>query len=92
MVLILVPILMGLAPLNYVHKLGNGCPLQPVKNALESHFCQKHLSATETRSESSGLLCLPENLYAGATSIFPIATGSQAIIVDLRPKNPVLRC
>jgi hypothetical protein len=92
MVLILIPILMGLAPLNYVHKLGSGCPLHPVKNALKSHLCQNHLSAPEPKSESPGLLSLPEDFHPGATPLFLAATTSQAIIIGLPLKDPHLRC
>jgi hypothetical protein len=37
-VIILLPILLGMTPLNFVHKIGNGCPLSHDKQ-ITCNFC-----------------------------------------------------
>jgi hypothetical protein len=89
---ILISVLFGLTPLNFVQKLGGGCPLHPVKNTLKAHFCQNRFSAPEPRSELPVLLSVPEHLYPDAVSPFPAASGYELIRVDFSLKYPPLRC
>ena len=90
--LILIPVLFGLTPLNFVQKLGGGCPLHPVKNTLKSNLCQNRFSAPEPRSACPVLPCVPEHLYTDAVSSFPGASGYEPVHVDFSLKDPPLRC
>jgi hypothetical protein len=40
--LILIPILLGMTPLNFVHKIGAGCPFSQGKQALKCNPCPFH--------------------------------------------------
>jgi hypothetical protein len=89
---ILIPVFFWLTPLNYIHKLGSGCPLHPVKNALKSNLCQNRFSAPEPRSDSAALPCVTEHIYAGALSTSSIGSGYEPIRIDFSLKDPPLRC
>jgi hypothetical protein len=39
---LLVPILLGMTPLNFVHKMGSGCPFSQGKQALKCNPCPFH--------------------------------------------------
>jgi hypothetical protein len=89
---ILIPILVGLTPLNFAHKLGKGCPLHPVKNALNFNLCQNYFSAPEQKSDSAGLVSVPEGFCPGMTSAFVPPAEYQPIHSSLSLKDPPLRC
>jgi hypothetical protein len=41
-VILLIPILLGMTPLNFVHKIGAGCPFSQGKQALKCNPCPFH--------------------------------------------------
>jgi len=41
-VILLIPILLGMTPLNFVHKIGAGCPFSQGKQALQCNPCPFH--------------------------------------------------
>ncbi len=37
--ILLIPILLGMTPLNFVQKMGSGCPFSQDKQVLKCHLC-----------------------------------------------------
>jgi hypothetical protein len=89
--LILVPVLLGLTPLNFVQKLASGAPLSPVKQVLKCNPCPFHSVTSHPEAvqiESSSVPLEPRLMV----SLVSLTTAGDAIPSGFLPDPLPLRC
>ena len=88
--LILIPILLGMIPLNFVQKIGAGCPLSQGKQALKCNPCPFNSIISQ---EDHGIAGLPSTLLDSTSIHLPnfevlnshsITSNSSLSVVPLR--------
>jgi len=88
--ILLIPILLGMTPLNFVHKIGAGCPLSQDKQALKCNPCPFHSIISQ---ENHGITDLPSALLDSTSIHLPnfevlnshsITSNSSLSVVPLR--------
>lgn len=60
--ILLIPILLGMTPLNFVQKIGAGCPLSQGKQALKCNPCPFNSIISQ---EDHGIANLPSTFFEG---------------------------
>ena len=87
---LLIPILLGMTPLNFVHKIGAGCPFSQGKQALKCNPCPFNSIISQ---EDHGIATLTSMIFDDASIDLPgfqvlnsrsIASNSPLIIAPLR--------
>jgi hypothetical protein len=88
--ILLIPILTGMTPVNFVHKIGNGCPFAQGKQTLKCNPCPFNSVISQ---QDHGIVGLPSTLSVG-TSIdlagfevldaYTITSNSPLSVVPLR--------
>lgn len=76
--LILMPVLFGITPLNFMHKLASGAPLSPVKQVLKCNPCPFH-----------SLTSHPEAIQIESSSV-PLESLPVVSLVSLTPAGDVI--
>ncbi len=89
--LVLIPVLFGLTPLNFVHKFASGIPLSPVKPLLKCNPCPFH---SLTSHPEPAHIDVNWVLYEPRPMVFlTSATMSRNVTLSgFSPDLPPLRC
>jgi hypothetical protein len=66
--ILLIPILLGMTPLNMVQKIGAGCPFSQGKQALTCNPCPFNSIISQ---EDHGIADLPSTLFVGTSIDLP---------------------
>ena len=89
--LILIPILLGMIPLNFVQKIGAGCPLSQGKQGLKCNPCPFNSIISQ---EDHGIAGLPSTLLDDTSVHFPSSEvfNSHSITSNSPLSEVPLRC
>jgi hypothetical protein len=89
--LILIPVLLGLTPLNFVQKLASGAPFSPVKPILKCNPCPFHSLASHPEPAQVDVNWV---LYEPRPMVFftSATMGRNVIRSGFLPDLPPLRC
>jgi len=88
--ILLIPILLGMTPLNLAQKIGAGCPFSQSKQVLTCNPCPFHSIISQ---EDHGIADLPSTLFVGTSIHLPnfeifnshsITSNSPLSVVPLR--------
>jgi hypothetical protein len=91
---VLIPILFVSMPLNFVNKIGSGCPIAKEKPVLKCNPCMYH-SLTSPNASDATLAALPSgNVVLQPLALLSGVTADTAVTLftDLALKAPPLRC
>jgi hypothetical protein len=89
--LVLIPVLLGLIPLNLEQKLASGAPLSPVKQVLKCNPCFFHSVASHAEAVHTELS--PVRLEPRpVVSLASLTTAGDVIPSGFLPDPPPLRC
>lgn len=89
--LILIPVLLGLTPLNFVQKLGSGVPLSAGKQVLKCNPCPFHSLTSHpepAQIEVNWVLYEPRPMVFFTSAI----VGRNVTLSGFLPDPPLLRC
>jgi len=89
--LILIPILLGMTPVNFVHKIGAGCPFSQGKQALTCNPCP--FNSITSQGDQLTLNLASNPLVQEPISSLNSRNGeSVSIFSDTFPQSVPLRC
>ena len=89
--IILIPVLLGMTPLNFIQKIGSGCPFAQGKQTLKCNPCPFHSTVSQddlpTLSLASSLL-----IHETVSSFNPRIGEPISIFSGTFPQSVPLRC
>jgi hypothetical protein len=89
--LVLIPVLFGLTPLNFVQKLASGAPLSPVKPVLTCNPCPFHSLTSHPEAVQIEVSSVPLEPRPVVSLVSP-TTARDVIPSGLLPDPLPLRC
>lgn len=91
----LIVILFASMPLNFAHKIGEGCPLKQHKPILKCNPCLFHSITSQSETDNLTMVGLPTTPFVSQTlSLLSGETVDSIVIIVLHPfsEPPPLRC
>jgi hypothetical protein len=88
--IILLPILLGMTPLNFVHKIGNGCPLSHDKQ-ITCNFCPFNSIVSHDDTTIIIVDSIPLEWHS-LDPLSPELSGLDSHPSPIRLSSPPLRC
>ena len=89
-VMIFIPILLGMTPLNFIHKIGGGCPFSHDKQ-ISGNFCPFHSIVSQDDSTAVNLISIPWVQNSSDLFIFQVS-GLDSHRSEISLNFPPLRC